>query len=276
VIPQLFARLLHYHGTDAKLRAFRHERWIPAKWTNLHQLYARALELGVAKTTVALSSAGPGAMQWSTEQEYIYALLIQQLNMGSLSPAGDRLGERADARVGQESSSSKRCPRTSEGFYVDLASKRGLGAPDGNESGPTLHFLDTTPLADQLERALHAIRRPTSASLALRPRSTCSGSASWKKSVPVVAPNLHGDLRRSPRLPLTVAAKVRVGPRPHLPRAEPPRARRARERRRCQRRADRSVRGSRTTRARAAGITFTTSTTRSPRRSSLSVTRRGR
>src|SRR5262245_60562688 len=87
IIPQLFARLLHYHGTDAKLRAFRHERWIPAKWTNLHQLYARALELGVAKLTVALSSAGPGAMQWSTEQEYIYALLIQQLNMGSLAPA---------------------------------------------------------------------------------------------------------------------------------------------------------------------------------------------
>src|SRR5512147_230498 len=42
VIPHLFARLLHYHGTDAKLRVFRHERWIPAKWTGLHQLYARA------------------------------------------------------------------------------------------------------------------------------------------------------------------------------------------------------------------------------------------
>ena len=49
MIPQLFARLLHYHGTDAKLRAFRHERWIPRKWTNLHQLYARAIELGVAR-----------------------------------------------------------------------------------------------------------------------------------------------------------------------------------------------------------------------------------
>ena len=43
MIPQVFARLLHYHGTDAKLRAFRHERWIPAKWTNLHQLYAKAI-----------------------------------------------------------------------------------------------------------------------------------------------------------------------------------------------------------------------------------------
>ena len=30
VVPQLFARLLHYHGTDAKLRALRGSRWIPA------------------------------------------------------------------------------------------------------------------------------------------------------------------------------------------------------------------------------------------------------
>ena len=30
--PLLFARLVHYYGTDAKLRVFRFERWIPAKW----------------------------------------------------------------------------------------------------------------------------------------------------------------------------------------------------------------------------------------------------
>jgi len=87
LLPQIFARLLHYHGTDAKLRVFRHERWIPAKWTGLHQLYARASDLKVDRVPVALSSAGPAAMQWSTEQEYTYVLLVQQLGTGNLTPA---------------------------------------------------------------------------------------------------------------------------------------------------------------------------------------------
>ena len=38
VLPLLFVRLVHFHGTDAKLRVFKYERWIPAKWMELHQL----------------------------------------------------------------------------------------------------------------------------------------------------------------------------------------------------------------------------------------------
>jgi len=209
-IPQLFARLLHFHGTDAKLRAFRHERWIPAKWTNLHQLYACALELGVARAQVALPSAGPGAMQWSTEQEYVYALMIQQLNMGSLSPAEIDWAS-AQVRAWGRKLEFETVPKSSEGFYVDLASKRGLVRRTGNESGPTLHFLDTTPLADQLERALHAIRQTDIGELGAAAAVNAQRIAILEKVRPVVAPNLHGDLRRSPRLPVTVAAKVRVG-----------------------------------------------------------------
>ena len=97
-------------------------------------------------------------MQWSTEQEYIYALLIQQLNMGSLSPAEIDWAS-AQMRAWGRKLEFEAVPRTSEGFYVDLASKRGLVRRTGNESGPTLHFLDTTPLADQLERAMHALRQ---------------------------------------------------------------------------------------------------------------------
>src|SRR5882724_5186631 len=47
LVPLLFARLVHFFGTDAKLRVFRYERWIPAKWVELHQVYMRAVELGV-------------------------------------------------------------------------------------------------------------------------------------------------------------------------------------------------------------------------------------
>jgi hypothetical protein len=210
LIPQVFARLLHYHGTDAKLRAFRHERWIPAKWTNLHQLYAKAIELGVARVAAALPSAGPGAMQWSTEQEYVYALLIQQLNMGSLSPSEIDWAS-AQMRAWSRKLEFEAVPRTSEGFYVDLASKRGLVRRTGNESGPTLHFLDTTPLADQLERAMHALRQADIGEPGAAAAFNQQRVVILEKVRPVVAPNLHGDLRRSPRTPVTVAAKVRVG-----------------------------------------------------------------
>jgi len=210
VIPQLFARLLHYHGTDAKLRVFRHERWIPAKWSNLHQLYARALELGIARVPVALASAGPGAMQWSTEQEYIYALLIQQLNMGSLSPVETDWAS-AQMRAWGRKLEFEAIPRSTEGFYVDLASKRGLARRTGGEAGPTVHFLDTTPLADQLERSIHALRQADIGEPGTAAALSQQRIGVLEKVRPVVAPNLYGDLRRAPRTPITVAAKVRVG-----------------------------------------------------------------
>jgi hypothetical protein len=210
LVPQLFARLLHYHGTDAKLRVFRHERWIPAKWTSLHQLYARAAELGVERQAVALPSAGPGAMLWSTEQEYAYVLLVQQLNTGNLTPVEIDWAS-AQMRAWCRKLVFEAMPGLSEGFFVDLASKRGLLRRTGGESGPMMRYLDTTPLADQLERAIHALRQaeigePGAASALNRQRVVI-----LEKVRPVVAPNLHGDLRRSPRTPVTVAAKVRVG-----------------------------------------------------------------
>ena len=63
--PLLFARLVHYYGTDAKLRVFRFERWIPAKWMELHRTYLRASELGFERVAAVLGSAGPNASQWT-------------------------------------------------------------------------------------------------------------------------------------------------------------------------------------------------------------------
>src|SRR5665213_122377 len=61
LVPLLFARLLHYYGTDAKLRVARYERWIPAKWMELHRTYLRATELGVERVPVVLGAANPKA-----------------------------------------------------------------------------------------------------------------------------------------------------------------------------------------------------------------------
>jgi hypothetical protein len=211
VIPQLFSRLLHFHGTDAKLRVFRHERWIPAKLASLHQIYARAAELGVHRVPVALPSAGPGATQWTAEQEYVHVLLNQQLNTGNLAPS-DIDWASAQLRAWSRKLELETMPASTEGFYVDLASKRGLVRRAGGESGTMIRFLDTTPLADQLERSLRALRDADPG----EPGSTASMVNLQRISIleklrPVVAPNLHGDLRRAPRSPVAVVAKVRVG-----------------------------------------------------------------
>src|SRR3569833_1969973 len=79
-VPILFARLIHYYGTDAKLRVSRLERWIPGKWMDLHRTYLRATELGIERVPTALGHAGPNATQWTIEQEYLFVLLMHQLN----------------------------------------------------------------------------------------------------------------------------------------------------------------------------------------------------
>jgi hypothetical protein len=56
--PLLFARLTHYYGTDAKLRVFRFERWIPGKWSELHRTYLRSAELVVDRVAAVLGSSG--------------------------------------------------------------------------------------------------------------------------------------------------------------------------------------------------------------------------
>jgi len=210
LVALLFARLLHYHGTDAKLRVFRHQPWIPAKWVGVHQLYERACELGIDRVAVALASAGPGAMQWSTEQEYTYILLTHQLNTGNLN-AADIDWASAQVRAWGRKLEVESMPKSGDGFYVDLSSKRGLARRTGNESGAMLRYLDTTSLADQLERAIHALRQTEIGDPSAVVAINLERVAILEKVRPVVAPNLHGDLRRAARTAVTVAAKVRVG-----------------------------------------------------------------
>lgn len=210
VVPLLFARLLHYHGTDAKLRVFRFERWIPAKWMDLHRMYLRSTELNIDRVPAILSSAGPNATAWTPEQEYLNVLLIHQLNTGNLAPV------QLDWACSQLRAWSRKLvmdavPRSPEGFCVDLAGRSGLVRRTGNDAGSVLRYLDTTPLAESLERAVAALRSS---------EATDSGPAApinqqrvsvLEKVRPAVAPNLNSDLRKDPRVACRVVAKVRIG-----------------------------------------------------------------
>ncbi|MBK9115728.1 MAG: hypothetical protein IPM22_08805 [Betaproteobacteria bacterium] len=210
LVPLLFARLVHYYGTDAKLRVFRFERWIPAKWMDLHRTYLRASELSVDRVPAVLPSAGPNATVWTVEQEYVYVLLIHQLNTGNMSPP------QLDWAMSQLRAWSRRLqldavPRSPEGFFVDVAGKSGLGRRTGNDSGSMLRYLDTTPLAESLERAIGALRQAESTDQGPAGPINQLRIAILEKVGPSVSPNLNAELRRDPRIACAVAARVRIG-----------------------------------------------------------------
>lgn len=210
ILPMLYARLIHYHGTDSKLRVFRFERWIPAKWKELHELYGKALELGLERAPTVLGSAGGNATQWTIEQEYVNVLLMHQLNTGNLTAAELDWGS-AQMRAWSRRLTLDEMPRSTEGFCVDLAGRSGLVRRTGSESGASLRYLDTAPLAEQLERAMIAIRR--AGDLDSSPQAVMNRQrvSILERMRPSLAPTLLSDMRRDPRTPVHVSAKVRVG-----------------------------------------------------------------
>jgi hypothetical protein len=209
-MPLLFARLLHYYGTDAKLRVFRFERWIPGKWMELHRAYLRSAELGVDRSPAVLGSAGPNATSWTPELEYLNALLIHQLNTGNLSPS------QLDWAASQLRAWSRKLvldavPRSPEGFFVDLAGRCGLVRRTGNDAGSMLRYVDTTPLAESLERAIHALRSAEANDLGPAAPINQQRIAILEKVRPAVAPNVNTELRKDPRVACQVSARVRIG-----------------------------------------------------------------
>jgi cyclic-di-GMP-binding protein len=208
--PLLFARLTHYYGTDAKLRVFRFERWIPGKWVELHRVYLRAAELGVDRVAAVLGSSGQSTTPWTVEQEYIYVLLIHQLNTGNMSPP------QLDWATAQLRAWSRRLqidavPRSLEGFFVDVAGRAGLGRRTGNDSGSMLRYLDTTPLTEQLDRAIAALRQAEGTDQGPAAPINQQRIAILEKVAPSVAPNLNAELRRDRRIECAITAKVRIG-----------------------------------------------------------------
>jgi hypothetical protein len=209
-VPTLFARLIHYYGTDAKLRVCRHERWIPAKWVDLHRAYLRASELGLERVPTSLGSGAANAPHWTIEQEYVYALLIHQLNSGNLSPANLDWAA-MQLRIWSRRLELVALPKTMEGFYVDLAGRTGLVRRTGQDAGPMLRYLDTTPMAAQLELTHTALRHAEETDQGPVGPINQQRAMILEKMRAAIAPNLNTDLRRDPRTPCVVNAQVRIG-----------------------------------------------------------------
>src|SRR4030095_15007387 len=209
LLPVLFARLTHYFGTDAQLRGFRFERWIPANGFESHSFYMRAVELELDRVPTVLGH-GPNTTQWTVEQEYVYALLIHQLNTGNMSPA-ELDWAFAQIRGWSRLLSLDAQARSMEGFIVDVSGKTGLVRPAGNDSGLMLRYLDTTPLAQQLDRAIAALRHAETPDRAPVPSIHQRRVSILEKLRPALSHNLNSNVRRDPRSACGVTARVRVG-----------------------------------------------------------------
>ena len=142
LLPELIARQIMHQGLDAKIRLFRYEQWIPAKWCDLHSLFQMACSAQIERQPVAVL---PGGGLTTIEQEYLRVLVLQLMNSGNLTPrhlewVAEQLAEWcAPLRLNLESS-------IATSFYVDLGSRVGLKRRSPRPLEGRVLFLDTRPL----------------------------------------------------------------------------------------------------------------------------------
>ena len=142
LLPELIARQIMHQGLDAKIRLFRYEQWIPAKWSDLHSLFQMACSAQIERQPVAVL---PGGGLTTIEQEYLRVLVLQLMNSGNLTPRhlewiAEQLSEWCTPlRLNIESSIVTT-------FYVDLAARTGLKRRSPRPLEGRVLFLDTRPL----------------------------------------------------------------------------------------------------------------------------------
>ena len=142
LLPELIARQIAHQGLDAKVRLFRYEQWIPAKWGDLHALFQMACSAQLERLPVAVL---PDGGLTTIEQEYLRVLVLQLMNSGNLTPrhlewVAEQLSEWcAPLRLNIESS-------TVTSFFVDLSSRTGLRRRGPQPLEGHVLFLDTRPL----------------------------------------------------------------------------------------------------------------------------------
>jgi hypothetical protein len=209
-LARLAARLIHFRGVDALLRLFRGERVIPGRWRQLHALFARACDLGFERTTPALPGEDPLAIQRTVEQEYVHVLLLDRLHTGNLTPTEiDWASARLHAWSRNLTLDTQ--PRAADGFYVDLSGTAGLARHGGRATGAKVGYLDTAPLAAEIERAIAALREPDPDGRKRPDAVAQQRIAILEKIRPAFAPSRHADLRRHPRFTVDLAVDIRVG-----------------------------------------------------------------
>jgi hypothetical protein len=142
MLPELVARQIMHLALDAKIRLYRYEQWIPAKWAELHGLFALACSRQIERAQLALAANGGTT---TVEHEYIVALMLHLMNSGNLGAkevewlTGELDEWCAPLRLTLE-------PSSVTSFYVDLGSRAGLKRRVPAPLEGHVLFLDTRPL----------------------------------------------------------------------------------------------------------------------------------
>ncbi len=142
LLPELLCRQIVHMGLDAKIRLYRYEQWIPAKWAELHALFSLALSRKFERQQIP---RGAGGKVTTIEHEYLVALLVQLMNAGNMTArhlewvAGELDEWCAPLRLALE-------PSSVTSFYVDLGARDGLRRRTPAPLEGRVLFLDTRPL----------------------------------------------------------------------------------------------------------------------------------
>ncbi len=142
LLPELLARQILHLGLDAKIRLFRYEQWIPAKWTELHNLFMVACSQQIERMPVVFDPSGATT---TIEHEYLVALVLHLVNAGNLTP---KHLEWVSAELDEWCQPLRLTlePSSVTSFYVDLGSRTGLRRRAPSPLEGRVLFLDTRPL----------------------------------------------------------------------------------------------------------------------------------
>ena len=141
-MPELLARQIVHLGQDAKVRLFRYEQWIPAKWAELHALFSVACTRPVERQLLTLEAGAPAT---TIEHEYLLVLVLQLIHAGNVTAkhleyVAQQLPEWCQPlRFALEASSVT-------SFYVDLSAREGMKRRTPAPLEGRVLFLDTRPL----------------------------------------------------------------------------------------------------------------------------------
>jgi cyclic-di-GMP-binding protein len=142
LLPELLCRQIVHMGLDAKIRLYRYEQWIPAKWAELHGLFSLACSRKFERQPIP---RGAGGNTTTIEHEYLVALLLQLMNAGNMTArhlewvAGELDEWCAPLRLSLE-------PSSVTSFFVDLTARDGLRRRTPSPLEGRVLFLDTRPL----------------------------------------------------------------------------------------------------------------------------------
>ncbi len=208
LLPELLCRQIVHLALDARIKLYRHEQWIPAKWAELHGLMTLASSRQIERRPVALTADDETT---TIEHEYLRALVLHLMNPGSLTARQVELiwGELDDwcapLRLTLE-------PSAPYAFFVDLAGREGLRRRRPGPLESRVLFLDTRPLhAVMVQHVIVLEQKIKGQPLSNRTPRRSEQLALFTKLAAQVDPEFKPIPRRGERTPATGHADAILG-----------------------------------------------------------------